>query len=53
MKQEEYKFYQNFDSRDDLKQFETNALLMYSLHTIKPSNTIKKTIFVFNSITAL
>ena len=31
MKQEEYKFYQNFDSRDDLKQFETNALLMYSL----------------------
>ncbi|TVZ15481.1 AIPR family protein [Maribacter sp. MAR_2009_72] len=31
MKQEEYKFYQNFDSRDDLKQFESNALLLYSL----------------------
>lgn len=31
MRQENYKFYYNFISRDDLVQFETNALLLYSL----------------------
>ena len=31
MKQEEFKFYQNFKSRQDLNQFEDNALLLYSL----------------------
>ncbi|WP_051201363.1 AIPR family protein [Christiangramia portivictoriae] len=31
MKQEDYSFYQNFKSRQDLEQFDDNALLLYSL----------------------
>lgn len=31
MKQKKYKFYQNFISRNELNQFEDNALLLYAL----------------------